>query len=39
MARLKQSENDVNNKEGVLTEYVASRWYRPPEILLGLASC
>ena len=39
MARLKESNNEINNKEGVLTEYVASRWYRPPEILLGLPSC
>ena len=27
MTRLKAS---VNGNEGVLTEYVASRWYRPP---------
>jgi len=27
MTRLKAS---INGNEGVLTEYVASRWYRPP---------
>lgn len=37
MARLKVSTDSVN--EGVLTEYVASRWYRPPEALLGITTC
>ena len=36
MARLK---NQKAVEDGVLTEYVASRWYRPPEILLGINSC
>lgn len=37
MARLKVSTDCAN--EGVLTEYVASRWYRPPEALLGITTC
>jgi len=28
MARLKITNETIN--DGVLTEYVASRWYRPP---------
>jgi mitogen-activated protein kinase 15 len=37
MARLKvEGEGGF---EGVLTEYVASRWYRPPEALLGMTTC
>lgn len=36
MARLKIGKDTA---EGVLTEYVASRWYRPPETLLGISSC
>ena len=27
--------NDANDAPIVLTEYVATRWYRAPEILLG----
>ena len=37
MARLKTASSHSN--EGVLTEYVASRWYRPPEALLGISTC
>jgi mitogen-activated protein kinase 15 len=37
MARLKLANEPAN--EGVLTEYVASRWYRPPEALLGITTC
>ncbi len=37
MARLKVDIE--NSNEGVLTEYVASRWYRPPEALLGITTC
>lgn len=37
MARLKLANEAAN--EGVLTEYVASRWYRPPEALLGITTC
>lgn len=36
MARLKASQPC---SEGVLTEYVASRWYRPPEALLSISTC
>lgn len=37
MARLKVEGEGT--AEGVLTEYVASRWYRPPEGLLGISTC
>lgn len=37
MARLKVEGE--GGSEGVLTEYVASRWYRPPEGLLGITTC
>jgi len=29
------SEINNNNQNPVLTDYVATRWYRAPEILLG----
>jgi mitogen-activated protein kinase 15 len=37
MARLRVEGEGLS--EGVLTEYVASRWYRPPEALLGITTC
>ena len=37
MARLKVAKDSSN--EGILTEYIASRWYRPPEGLLGITTC
>lgn len=27
--------NEVKNEAPIMTEYVATRWYRAPEILLG----
>ena len=30
-----KSSNDLNQKSSILTDYVATRWYRAPEILLG----
>lgn len=34
-----QAQNDLNNgTQPVLTDYVATRWYRAPEILLGSTS-
>jgi mitogen-activated protein kinase 15 len=33
VAMMKQQE--INNPNPILTDYVATRWYRAPEILLG----
>ena len=32
---LQQNSGDTNEGSPVLTDYVATRWYRAPEILLG----
>lgn len=38
LCRIKQ-ENPQETDQNIITEYVASRWYRPPEILLGFTPC
>ncbi|OWZ18093.1 CMGC/MAPK protein kinase [Phytophthora megakarya] len=37
MPKKSQSENEQNSSEGVsmMTEYVVTRWYRPPELMLA----